>query len=139
MLIRSEESHARPPEKTRRVDSHDVGQEHYEDEANNNEQSIFGFGRSQKRIAVCDFIAAQKDTEDQNSDGNEHQTNKRTLSPTKTAHHFSAAPRADARILRNLRVAVRAYQGLHRRTITLSVSEYERISRATLLPRFEFL
>ena len=75
MLIRAEETHARPPEKTRRVDSHEVGQEHYEDEANNNEQSIFGFGRSQKRMAVCDFIAAQKDTEDQNSDGDEHQTN----------------------------------------------------------------
>jgi hypothetical protein len=26
-------------------------------------------------MAVCDFIAAQKDTEDQNSDGDEHQTN----------------------------------------------------------------
>ncbi len=75
MLIRSEESHARPPEKTRRVNSHEVGQKHYEAEANNNEQSIFGFGRSQKRMAVCDFIAAQKDTEDQNSDGDEHQTN----------------------------------------------------------------
>jgi hypothetical protein len=138
MLIRAEETHARPPEKTRRVDSHEVGQEHYEDEANNNEQSIFGFGRSQKRMAVCDFIAAQKDTEDQNSSCDERQTNKRTLPSSKTAHHFSAAPRADTRILRNLRVAMWAYQGLHRRIITLSVSEYERISRATLLPRFEF-
>lgn len=72
MLIRSEKTHARPPEKTRRVDSHEVG---HDDEANNNEQSIFGFGRSQKRMAVCDFIAAQEDTEDQNSDGDEHQTN----------------------------------------------------------------
>jgi hypothetical protein len=75
MLIRSEKTHARSPEKTRRVDSHEVGQEHYEDEPNNNEQSIFGFGRSQKRMAVCDFIAAQKDTEDQNSDRDAHQTN----------------------------------------------------------------
>jgi hypothetical protein len=75
MLVRAEESHAGSPEKTRRVNSHEVGQEHYENEANNNEQSIFGFWRSQKRMAVRDFIAAQKDTEDQNSDGNEHQTN----------------------------------------------------------------
>ena len=75
MLIRAEETHAGAPENTGHVDSHDIGQEPYEDEANNNEQSIFGFGRSQKRMAVCDFIAAQKDTEDQNSDGDEHQTN----------------------------------------------------------------
>jgi hypothetical protein len=75
MLKRAEETHAGSPEKTRRVNSHEVGQEHYENEANNNEQSIFGFWRSQKRMAVRDFIAAQKDTEDQNSDGNEHQTN----------------------------------------------------------------
>jgi hypothetical protein len=64
MLIRAEETHARPPEKTRGVNSHEVGQEHYEDEANNNEQSIFGFGRSQKRVAGFDLISAQKDAED---------------------------------------------------------------------------
>src|SRR5260370_36129691 len=123
MLIRAEETHARPPEKTRRVNSYEVGQKHYKDEANNNEQSIFGFGRSQKRMAVCDFIAAQKDTEDQNSTCDEGQTNKRTLSSTKTTDYFSAAAHTDARALRNLRVTMRAYQGLHRRTITLSLSE----------------
>ena len=49
-------------------------------------------------MAVCDFIAAQKDTEDQNSDGDERQTNKRTLSPTKAADYFSAAaPRRRSR------------------------------------------
>ena len=89
-------------------------------------------------MAVCDFIAAQKDAEDQNSNGDEGQTHKRALSPAEAAHDLGPATRADARTLRNVRVAMRAYQGLHRRTITLSVSEYERISRATLPPRFEF-
>jgi hypothetical protein len=44
MLIRAEETHAGAPKNARHVNSDEVGQEHYEDEANNNEQSIFGFG-----------------------------------------------------------------------------------------------
>ncbi len=72
MLIRAEETHARPPEKTRRVDSHEVGQEHYEDEANNNEQSIFGFGRSQERMAVRNLKGVQEYGEDHNGDEHEH-------------------------------------------------------------------
>jgi hypothetical protein len=136
MPIGAKESNARGKNQPCHFRSNEIGNNDDRDHQRENEDSVLSFWLRQRWTTVFDFDNAEDHSGDQDRQADKNQSDERPPAPAEAAHHFSAAPRAHVRILTNLRMAMRTYQGLHRRTITLSVSEYERISRATLLRRF---
>src|SRR6266487_6717021 len=137
MLIRAEETHARAPQEATEALSNAVWNYDQDEKPSDYKKSVFRFWWGEHRSTLCNFESAPNHHPDQERDDDKAQANKRALPPIQAVDNFRPATGADAHALRNLRMAMRAHQGLHRRTITPPVSEYEQISRTTLRPRFE--
>jgi hypothetical protein len=139
MPIGAKESNARGKNQPCHFRSNEIGDNDDRDHQRENEDSVLSFWLRQRWTTVLDFDNAEDHSGDQDCQADKNQSDQRPPAPAEAAHYFGAAADTDARAFRNLRVAMRTHQRLHRRTITPPVSEYEQISRATLLRRFEFL
>ena len=137
MPIGAKESNARGKNQPCHFRSNEIGNNDDRDHQRENEDSVLSFWLRQRWTTVFDFDNAEDHSGDQDRQDDKYQSDERPPAPAEAAHDLRTAANADIRLLGNLRVAMRAYQRLHAHTITPPISEYERISQATLLRRFE--
>ena len=117
MPVAAEKSDLRAAKKARDTLSDHVAENHDPDQPEEVEECAVRIWRWQQRGTSHDLVGSHRHHQDQKRQADEHKTDCRSLSPSRTAHYFCAAADADIRALGNLRIAVWADEFIHAENI----------------------